>query len=264
MTTENDNKTKLNLRPSIGIGDKQQQSPPTKLLINHGKPNYTIDRSVIKTNRRIINKNSMEHNGLTINLRKIQSNTITASSKTKKSNDSKNNEFLQKRQQIYDKIEKENSIEENGYMNKIENAGSTLTTLKSPKEQSYVKQITEQLQNGTLLKSSQLSFPKSQNLLPSKFKNYNESSSTNSSKISSLNNDANFEQKCVVSFPKNITTETNKYPDTAKVLKSISSKIEPESKQENKESHILQELTKLKFDIDVKEDVIIKPVILKK
>lgn len=39
------NKPKLQLRPSLSINGDKTPSPATKLLINHGKPNFTIQRS---------------------------------------------------------------------------------------------------------------------------------------------------------------------------------------------------------------------------
>uniref|UniRef100_A0A1I8PE64 Uncharacterized protein n=2 Tax=Stomoxys calcitrans TaxID=35570 RepID=A0A1I8PE64_STOCA len=39
------NKPKIQLRPSLSINGEKTPSPSTKLLINHGKPNFTIQRS---------------------------------------------------------------------------------------------------------------------------------------------------------------------------------------------------------------------------
>lgn len=65
--------------------------------------------------------------------------------------------------------------------------------------------------------------------------------------------DANFEQKPITSFAKDLSSEPNKYPDTVKVVKEANATVQDE---------LIQEMYKMKFDIHADhQDVKVIPTI---
>lgn len=245
-----ENKMKISTNRIQIMGEK---SPPTKLLINHGKPNFTIIKSpkTPKTPK----DNSTTDGRKFFEATTTKPNFIIKRAEQLKQNGTPptDNEFKRLHQKISGKHidNMTNNIEDtktNGNSENIKQNGITtevsVSKVNLPKEQHFatlqkncvisVKTKDAESDNETHLKA----IPKPPT--PEKPNGHILTPKTPTPKPSHLNNNGvNFEQRSMISFAKDLSVEPNRYPDTVKIVKNIESTGKP----------LPKEFNELKFEI---------------
>lgn len=78
MALSNEPKMKLNLKSGFSMGNQPTPSPPVGLKINHGKPNYTISKGLLRNDSLRINDTLNQKNPFGVVLKKTSSPVLTS------------------------------------------------------------------------------------------------------------------------------------------------------------------------------------------